>query len=528
MLSERTEKRSIAEALVALAYEMYKFVITTDGEFLAVPLIGPQVTKTLRNGPGSVQRDLARMYHRLFGRVPTEKAIRDALGVLEGEAACHEPETAYTRVAEINNCLYIDLGDASGEAIQVNPDGWRVISNPPVLFRRSPLTAALPTPERGGSIDQLFEYAPIAERDRALLLGFIVSAFFANIPHPVLNVVGEQGSGKSGLCRRIVALTDPSRVSARKPPRDIDGWVTACLGSWVINLDNMSAIPEWMSDSFCRVSTGEGDVRRRLYSDSDLVVFHFRRVLILNGISFADMREDLADRTIQIELPVLKARDRKTEAELDENWKVEYPILFGALLDLLSKVLHRLPTIKLLESPRMADFARVQAALDEILSTHGLTQMMESAKSRSVTAFDNDSVLKRLESCIKKNWEGTASDLLIQIGPPIDTVFPRDWPRDAREMTSILKRRAPILREAGWEVSDRGSSNKNHTKRWRICPPIRDIPESEIEASTASIDSWSSSLISDSYQDETMEIPLAILAGSELKSRGIAGISESR
>lgn len=526
MLSEKSEKRSTAETLVALAHEMYTFVITTDGEFLAVPRVGPKVTKMLRNGPGSVQKDLARTYHRLFGRVPTEKAIRDALGVLEGEAACYEPETAFTRVADANNCLYIDLGDASGEAIEVGPDGWQVISNPPVIFRRSPLTAALPMPERGGSIDQFFDYAPVAERDRALLLGFIISAFFANIPHPILNIVGEQGSGKSGLCRRIVSVTDPSRVSARKPPRDIDGWVTACLGSWVINLDNMSAIPEWMSDSFCRVSTGEGDVRRRLYSDSDLVVFHFRRVLILNGISFTDLREDLADRTIQIELPVLVAEERKTETELDEKWRIEYPFVFGALLDLLSKVLHLLPSIKLQESPRMADFARVQAAIDQILLTSGLSQMLESAKSRSVTAFDNDPVLQRLGACIRESWEGTASDLLTQVGPPIDAVFPRDWPRDAREMTSILKRRAPILRQAGWEVDDLGSNNKNHTKRWRISPPTLDSTDRRSGASMAGTDSFPRSLISDGRPDKEVGIPLAILADTQSEFEGIAGVSK--
>lgn len=56
----------------------------------------------------------------------------------------------------------------------------------------------------------------------------------------------------------------PSPVPLRQSPRDADSWVTAAAGSWVVALDNLSAIPPWLSDSLCRAATGDGNVKRAL------------------------------------------------------------------------------------------------------------------------------------------------------------------------------------------------------------------------------------------------------------------------
>ena len=72
--------------------------------------------------------------------------------------------------------------------------------------------------------------------------------------------------------------------SQRKPPRDPESWVTAAAGSWYVGIDNLSDVRPWLSDSICRAVTGDGDVRRKLYTDGELAVFAFRRCVCLNGI----------------------------------------------------------------------------------------------------------------------------------------------------------------------------------------------------------------------------------------------------
>ena len=121
----------------------------------------------------------------------------------------------------------------------------------------------------------------------------------------MLAIFGEQGTGKTTAVKVLVLLLDPSPVPVRKPPRDADSWVTAAAGSWVVGLDNLSDVPPWLSDSLCRASTGDGDVRRKLYTDGDYAVFAFRRCIIFDAIDVGALAPDLADRTVAITLDLI-------------------------------------------------------------------------------------------------------------------------------------------------------------------------------------------------------------------------------
>lgn len=206
---------------------------------------------------------------------------------------------------------------------------------------------------------------------------------------------GEQGAGKSSASRALVRLVDPSPVDLRKPPRDAEGWVTAAQGSYVVGLDNLSTVSDWLSDSLCRAATGDGDVRRALYTDGGLSVFAFRRVILLNGIDVGAMRGDLAERLATVTLARIKQDTRRTEQELAALWDVTYPSLFGALLDLAAAVAVRLPDVRLDESPRMADFARVLAAVDDVCGTNRLSRFTSKARSLAEDSLDADPVPDR-------------------------------------------------------------------------------------------------------------------------------------
>lgn len=224
---------------------------------------------------------------------------------------------------------------------------------------------------------------------------------------PVLTLRGEQGSGKSTATRTLAGLLDPSPAQVRKPPRDVDGWVTAASGSWVVGIDNVSTVAEWWSDALCRAVTGDGDVRRRLYSDADLTVFSFRRVVVLNGIDLGAVRDDLAGR-----------------------WDEAHPRLLGALLDLAAQVLHALPASRLDRLPRMADFARVLAAVDTVLGTDALRDYGQQAGDLAADAVDSDPVLAAIASAVVEPWTGTGAELLALITPDREGWrAPKDWRR---------------------------------------------------------------------------------------------------
>src|SRR4029077_12003263 len=51
--------------------------------------------------------------------------------------------------------VYLDLCDPDWRAVEIGPDGWRIIANPPIRFRRTAGMLPLPLPEPGGSLENL-------------------------------------------------------------------------------------------------------------------------------------------------------------------------------------------------------------------------------------------------------------------------------------------------------------------------------------------------------------------------------------
>ncbi|MEJ8573468.1 hypothetical protein [Microbaculum marinum] len=281
---EKPSKKSASTILVEIAESLYEFSVSDTGDTFGVPKSGSKVVQMLRGGKTSLRSELSREYFQRTGRAAPQQALADALLVLEGIAQAGDPVPLHLRVARLEGDLLLDLGDATGRVVRIGAGGWSVEPNPPVLFRRTALTAALPDPVGGSDVEELWQHLNVAPEDRPLILAWLVAALHVDIPHPILSIGGEQGSGKSTAAKALTGILDPSPVPLRKPPRDGEAWVTAASGSWVVGIDNISAIADWLSDAMCRAVTGDGDVRRKLYTDGDMHVFAFRRCLILNGI----------------------------------------------------------------------------------------------------------------------------------------------------------------------------------------------------------------------------------------------------
>lgn len=461
-------KRSVAAVLVDLALERYTFGCSPDGEAFAVSLPDGHVVRMLKGGQVSLRSELASAYRRSTGKVAGQQALADAMLVLAGMAEEAEPDPIALRVAEHGRSVWVDLGDRAERAVAISATGWQLSTTAPVKFRRTKLTGALPEPVAGGSIEELWGLVNITPADRPLVLAWLVAALVRpDIPHPVLALFGEQGTGKSSASKLLAALVDPSPVQLRKPPKDAEGWVTAASGSWVVGLDNLSSVTPWFSDSLCRAVTGDGDVRRALYTDGDVAVFGFRRVILLNGIDVGAMAGDLADRAIVVNLDQIPEDSRRTETELSSAWEEAHPRILGALLTECSECLSRLPSVRLGRKPRMADFAEVLAALDERHGTAGLGLYADQSRTMAEDTLDAEPFLARLRDSLDHEFTGTAAELrtLLTLDPT-----PRGWPT-ARGVTTLLKRNAPGLRKAGWIAEDAGRDPEARSRRWRLRPP---------------------------------------------------------
>ena len=91
-----------------------------------------------------------------------------------------------------------------------------------------------------------------------LALGWELAGFVPDIPHPILLLGGQQGTGKSTAAKKLIGVLDPSPADLRSYPRDVETWAISAAGSWAVAIDNVSTIPDWLSDSLCKAVTGDG------------------------------------------------------------------------------------------------------------------------------------------------------------------------------------------------------------------------------------------------------------------------------
>jgi hypothetical protein len=298
-----------------MARDKYNLGVSDDGQPYGTYPDAPHVALPLRGGKLGLRASLARDYFEKHETVPSSQALADACTVLEGYAMQERPRPLHLRVAAHGGRIYIDMVDKADRVIVIGDGEWRIVDTAPVVFRRTELSAPMPDPVRGGDVEKLWGHVNVAEADQPILLAVMVSAWIQpDVPHVVLGLIAEHGSAKSTTTRRIVAVVDPSIAPLRLPPRDIEQWVTAANGSWVVAVDNVSTIPPWWSDALCRAATGDALTKRRLYTDADLAVLKFRRCGILNGIDLGGLAGDFADR--------LALAGRSTVCEGTDRWLI--------------------------------------------------------------------------------------------------------------------------------------------------------------------------------------------------------------
>jgi hypothetical protein len=462
---------SVATQLIELAQKTYRFGQSTKAEPFAVPLAGANVARMLRGAGGSLRSELGAAYFGEHGKAAPQQALADAVGTLEGFAQQSDPEVLHLRSAAHYGSVWVDLGDSTGRALAITSHGWEIHDHAPVLFTRTALTAALPEPERGGQLAELWDLLNVTADDRPLVLAWQLAALLTpDLPCPVLALLGEQGTGKTTASKRLASLVDPAYPQVRRSPKDGEAWVSAATGSRVVALDNVSAVPEWFSDALCRAVTGDGDVRRRLYSDGDFHVIAFRRAVIVNGIDLGAVRDDLAERLLTVQLARITEDHRGRESDLERRWEVAHPRALGALFDLAVQVLAQREGCLPERLPRMADFAHTLATVDQVLGTSGLTRYREQAGELAADAVDSDPVLKAIATYVTEQFRGTGAELLALITDH-EVKPPKGWPATAKAMTGELKRKAPALRRLGWAVDDLGRGGKQMVLRWLLTPP---------------------------------------------------------
>ena len=332
----------------------------------------------------------------------------------------------------------------------------------------------LPTPAKGGDINELREFVNLPQDDDWILFAtYLVCAIFSDRPYPILGIHGEAGSAKTTMARIIRKLVDPNVAASRAAPRDGRDLMVMANNSWMLSYDNLSYLPSWLSDGLCRLSTGAGFSTRSLYTDSDEIIFDGKRPVVLNGIEELATRTDLLDRSVLFELPVI--RKFLPEKEFSQKFDAVYPQLLGALLDVAVGVLQNETRVKSGGQLRMADFARLGIAAESALGSRrgdferAYTRNRQNAR---MVALEASPIANLIMELAREDWQGSATELLQRLNSEADkeTQSARGWPKSPKVISGMVKRLATVLRTGDIAVEFSRDDTPNRNKRIRIRP----------------------------------------------------------
>ena len=358
------------------------------------------------------------------------------------------------RVAQIQDGIEIDLGNERHTHVRITPGRVEIISEgSDTLFCRSQVSRAMALPAKVGNLDLLKKYLNLDPVQVMLFKAWITYT----LAHPkipaskfvILVLQGNQGSGKSLLCRVVQQLIDPSVVGVQVMPSNPKDLSIAAQNAHVLCYDNLRTITQSMSDILCTAATGGTISSRQLYSDADMNVIQLHVALVLNGIhSFID-QPDLAQRCLPLELLPISEGSRKSEGEFERDFQRDLPEILRGLFDLIANVFTHLPTATITNPERMIDFVQwlsgmemaqgipagiYQAAYSQVLNQGQLDSLLDNLLASEILIFARS---KQVDG----EWSGTPADLLNQLSlqASVQTMKSREWPQNAIALSKRLK-----------------------------------------------------------------------------------------
>lgn len=399
-------------------------------------------------------------------KAPGTEALYGAMNVLEAMALFDGYEcTLHNRVAPAEDGVWIDMADEKWRAIKVTADGWHIVENPPILFKRYSHQKPLIEPKLGGNPWKFLDFVNIPKEDedlRLLVLCTVISFLIPTIPHIIIVLYGIQGSGKTIFFMLVRRMIDPSSVELLTLPDDERERVQQLDHHWCAFYDNVTNLPTWMSDTLCRAATGGGFSKRELYTDDDDIIRNFKRCIGLNGINMVAQRGDLLDRSLLVGLQDITREKRKEESEILAGFEQAKGEVLGGFLDTLGKALKEYPSVNPKQLFRMADFTRWGCAIaralgktdEDFIRAYGnkvRVQTEEAAHSSPIATVLIDFMENR------DKWEGTPSEFYRNLNDEAKrlgiSTRQKTWPRAPHILVRSLNELVPSLKALGLEVT---------------------------------------------------------------------------
>ena len=378
--------------------------------------------------------------------------LKSAVAVLQGLACFDGKEYQLAnRVTWSGADLWYDMSDKDWRSVKITEEGWELITDSPIAFKRYQHQKAQVTPvATGGDIKKLLPFLNIKSEDQKLLLQvFLVSCFIPDIAHVMPVIHGPQGAAKTMLSMTFRRIPDPSVIGVMGGiPKSMEELQQLVSHHWFCFFDNVSFVGDDVSDFLCKVITGSGFSKRELYTNDEDVIREMRRVIGVNGINLVTTRPDLLQRSLLFQLEPIPESERKQGKVVMKELEEALPFILGGIFDILSKAMKIYRNNTYTDLPRMADFSAWGCAISEAMG-YGADRFIQAYKQN--INDQNEEVLqdpvavsiKELLESKQGKWEGSATELLNELdfiiehqGRPIER--DKTWPKAANKLVQRM------------------------------------------------------------------------------------------
>jgi primase-polymerase (primpol)-like protein len=469
---EEKKNASKTEKLLKIVLDRNDVILFKDERdtaFISLKINGHR--EVWKCGSSIVKDLLSYEFYKQYEKGIGSEVIKNVISVLEGKARFGgDKKTLNNRVAFVNGELWYDLTNEQWQSVRISKDGWAIVNETPILFKRYSHHHPQVLPAVHGNIKLILKYINIVSEEQKLLyLVFLVSCFIPDYPHPAIIIFGAQGAFKSTASKITVKVVDPSLLDVSTMPKKNEALVQNLDHHYFTFFDNVSHITEDISDGLCRAVTGGGLSKRKFFTDEDDVIFSFKRCIGINGINNVVTRPDLLERSLLIELIRVEDKNRKNEADLYESFDKDLPFILGGIFDALVVALRKRPDITIENPPRMADFAFWGCAIAEAL---GYTKEQflnaykdNSTKQTEMLLGDNivaTAIIHFMDG--KDEWQGSSTKLLDLLGTQafFENVDTREkyWPKGASILSRRLNELSTSLKQIGLSVTSSTSGTE--------------------------------------------------------------------
>lgn len=389
---------------------------------------------------------ISQLTHQQADKIMGRETINNVLLLLQGIAQKTPRFELSNRVAQDESgAWWLDLSDEGWRAIRVGDEGWTLVEEPPVLFKRYDHQLPLAEPrDNGKGILDLLDFVNLSSVDHQLLFTVNrVVSLIPTIPHAIEYIWGGKGTFKSTGHRAAKTIFDNSSVGLMKLHEDVNQLIQNLDHHWLAYFDNISTLDEAQSDVFCRAVTGAGISKRALYTDDDDHTRNFRRCPGLNGINIVANKPDFLDRSVVLETKPIPEGSRKTDAEIDAMIRDYAPGVLWDTLNILCAARRIVKTLKI-DFPRMADYALWGCAVAEALGI---------PHERFLVAYRNN-ILEVEVNVIRSSIVG---DLLVQL---LNDLLPSEKKLDGRQRTDVERTPTELFSALKKKADDLGINTK--------------------------------------------------------------------